>query len=304
MARNVVNLAPPPNTIHRPYIYEATSDAVWSGTNNEWTVTAKRINADGTLATIEAVMLVIGADGDAPPVLEGQRCVMVITANARRALEAIEKIGETVHPWKLRWDGLINFGRVYCYGGLVEFKAWRQVFEGWIDTGTKVQVGSSEIYLLATTITDFGPQALFFWPASFRTGYNIIRAWKIGTVYADGTIEQSRRSDIVDDDRTLTAREPLTMEFSGAILENNVYDGSEAKNLDINLYSQTISDRVIEIIESNIQYIGEQIADSIEHNKTKNKQGGTDQGGVGEDEKEYYHLTKAEYEFLQALMAE
>jgi hypothetical protein len=205
--------------------------------------------------------------------------------------DIIEGPGETalLHPWKLR----VRDGDIEVFEGLAWFHgtAVKAAPGVWVDTGLDVGEATVSVYLLihadddasddyqASYAADTTPPAKDPGPGN-RYG---LRAYLLGTVDENEYIDQRHRSDIVDDDRELLFGTGIDTSTG-----NSVYDGSREETIFV--------DPV---------WLLEQITNGTPaHNETTGKQGGRDDGGVGADEKEYYHLTKAEWEWVRAKIAE
>ncbi len=277
----------------RLYLYEALGDAEWNNAAEEWRVALSRVKTDGELAEETLVAVCVGDVVDVdPPVTEGDRCVIAVSGDADRVAIPIDRTAtgpDSRHPWKLR----VRDGNIEVFEGLAWFHGTQvKAAPGvWEDTGLDVSESLVSVYMLihsedanatdyqASYAADTTPPPKDPGPGN-RHG---LRAYLLGTVDENEYIEQRHRSDIVDDDRTLTFGTGIDTSSP-----TGVYDGSREETIFVDA-----------------AWLSEQIASGTPaHNETTGKQGGRDDGGEGNDEKEYYHLTKAEWNWVRAKIAE
>lgn len=286
----VIATGPPP--LYRPYIFEATEDAAWDAIEGYWAVTVRRVNLDGTTASVstERAAVGIGDITDDPPIYEGDRCVLCITADTKRVVVPFSRT-ETgnVHPWKLRKrdDGDIEvFGGVFRHHGIelagVTTGQWSNTSiaapgEVWILVSSDLDsIGTPTI---AANISDDGTGS------GLPAGITLLQSYKLGSVATDGTVTQVRRSDIHDDDKLLSGGSGIIITHQGGSASaNGGYNGAWTATIDID-------DSYLDNWWSSSGYPG-----SIVHNSTTYKQGGDPELD------EFYHLTLAEYNALQAML--
>jgi len=269
MARNVLNLAPPPNTMHRPYLWEAVSDAVWDSGDGAWEVTARRVEQSGALSsTSERVLIGVGGSGDPVPVFAGDRCLQVITASSTRVVVPVAGGANFLHPWKLRWNAADE--AIECFTGDVDvYDAGNSITPGaWTDTGlTVADPGFVQVWLMVTYETSQPGtlSASFQYSGGVPIGRAIAFSYYIGSVYRDGavTFDQSRRSDMDQKLRALTAGSGLAMREANR--DRDLYDGSDEAEISLDTASETFTDAVSGVVAStdhnslaNIENIGTQ----------------------------------------------
>jgi hypothetical protein len=159
---------------HRPYLYEATADAAWSGTNSRWEVAVKKVNIDGTLpALVDSTVIkqaAYGTETDATPIKSGDRCIETITAEGKRGLVLLGGTA-AIQPFTLRvsdskieaWlpsvaattQGHVLYNRQPCAPKApLEYHV-----DGWVDTGLSLPAVSQSTHIFVQVNLRDGPFA-------------------------------------------------------------------------------------------------------------------------------------------------
>jgi hypothetical protein len=182
---------------HRPYLYEATADAAWSGTNSRWEVAVKKINLDGTLpALVDSTVIkqaAYGIETDAPPIKSGDRCIETITAEGKRGLVVVSGT-QLDHSFLPQRSTTANVW-FDVTGGYVLFNgAWEPVeaftiAEDETDTHWWLEIDDESV---TVDITVESGEA---WPTTEELKF--IRLFEFGTAGSLSTITRHATNDVV-----------------------------------------------------------------------------------------------------------